>query len=601
MAREARARISYNISIACYDVCVAKMNPDDFRIRPGAIRTKSAHRLRPFVHQAMAAAQKAGAQIKRNGTLTRSTRSNFGRGRRAAMTANRLLTSRSRNAVVKARVVRHTSKTQAMATHLRYLRRDGVTRDGEQARMFGPETDKADVDAFAEACRDDRHHFRFIVSPEDAAEMTDLRSFTRDLMTQAQSDLGTSLNWVGIAHWNTHQPHVHIIMRGVTDQGEDLVISRDYIKSGLRARAQDLITQELGLRTDLDIERSLERQVAADRFTQLDRQLLLDARTAGFVDLATPGEHTPDLFHRQKIDRIRKLEALGLADQFAPGQWILSGGTEATLRALGERGDIIKRIHRGLSEADLERGTSTYVLAMEGETKVSGRLLSRGLDDEVAGTAFVIIDGVDGRTHHVSFSTLDTTGDYDAGSIVEVYNFAGSDGRWRTSLTLRSDLSVGQQIKAGGATWLDKVAMGHGAAVLAPSGFGAEVRDALQARGEHLVEQGLASRSRVGFIFARDMLKKLRARELSSVSDELAERTGLRPIETKPEGYVSGTYRRRISLASGRFAMLDDGLGFQLVPWSPSLESRLGQVISGAVRANGSIAWDFARQRDLGL
>ncbi|MFX8785991.1 type VI secretion protein, partial [Acinetobacter baumannii] len=88
-----------------------------------------------------------------------------------------------------------------LGAHLAYLRREGVTRDGERAQLFGPDRDRVDATAFTERCEDDRHHFRFIVSPDDALEMADLRSFTRDLMTQAERDLGTKLDWVAVDHW----------------------------------------------------------------------------------------------------------------------------------------------------------------------------------------------------------------------------------------------------------------------------------------------------------------------------------------------------------------------------------------------------------------
>src|SRR3546814_10617527 len=80
--------------------------------------------------------------------------------------------------------------------------------------LFGPETEAADAKAFAERTQDDRHHFRFIVSPEDAPEMSDLKTFARELMGQMEKDLGTKLDWVGVDHWNTDNPHVHIILRG---------------------------------------------------------------------------------------------------------------------------------------------------------------------------------------------------------------------------------------------------------------------------------------------------------------------------------------------------------------------------------------------------
>ncbi len=104
----------------------------------------------------------------------------------APASANRLITSRTRGAVVKARVVRHSPRSAPLGTHLDYLRRDGVTRDGEKARLFGPGTEDADGRAFAERCGDDRHHFRFIVSPDDAPDMSDLRSFIRDLVGQME-------------------------------------------------------------------------------------------------------------------------------------------------------------------------------------------------------------------------------------------------------------------------------------------------------------------------------------------------------------------------------------------------------------------------------
>ncbi|OYW85985.1 MAG: type VI secretion protein, partial [Sphingobium sp. 32-64-5] len=249
---------------------------DDFRIRPGRIRSTRAQSTRPFIAQALAAAQKAGGSVSRRGRIGPGNRSRFGRGQRAAVQANRLLTARSRGAVIKARVVRHGGRNAPLGTHLNYLRREGVTRDGEKAKLFGPGDDEVDAKDFAGRCEDDRHHFRFIVSPDDALEMSDLRGFTRDLVSQMEKDLGTRLDWTAVDHWNTEHPHVHLIVRGVRDDGENLVISRDYIKEGMRDRARNLITQELGPRTDLDIRRSLERQIETERWTDLDRQLARD-------------------------------------------------------------------------------------------------------------------------------------------------------------------------------------------------------------------------------------------------------------------------------------------------------------------------------------
>ena len=518
------------------------------------------------------------------------------------MQANRFITARSRGAVVKARVVRNNGRSAPLATHLSYLRREGVTRDGENAKLFGPGEEEMDAREFAERCEDDRHHFRFIVSPDDALEMADLRSFTRDLMRQAEKDLGTKIDWVGVDHWNTEHPHIHVIARGRADDGEDLVIARDYIKEGMRDRARDLITMELGPRTDIDIRSALERQIDNERWTSLDRQLERDGDRHGIIDLAPRSERQPNEFHALKVGRLRKLEALGLADQIGPGQWVMDESAEPTLRELGERGDIIKRIHRGLTTSGIERGASNYVLAGESlDDPVIGRLVDRGLDDELKGTAYAVVDGVDGRTHHIRLPHIDAAGDSAPGSIVELRKFDDSKGRHGMALAVRSDLSIEHQVTATGATWLDRQAIARDPTPLGGGGFGAEVSDALERRAEHLIGEGLAKRQGQRVIFNRDLLNTLRKRELDAVGEKLANELGRPQVPSATGEYVSGTYQRRIALASGRFAMIDDGLGFQLVPWTPSIERHLGKHISGVARGNGGVDWNFGRNRGISL
>jgi len=575
---------------------------DDFRIRPGRIRSRQIQHAKPFVAQALAAAQKAGGHVSRQGRIGAPRASRFGRGRVASVQANRLLTSRSRLATIKTRIVRHSARRATLGPHLNYLQREGVTRDGEKARMFGPEADKADVKEFTERCEDDRHHFRFIVSPEDASEMADLKGFARDLMSQVEKDLGTKLDWVGVDHWNTDNPHVHIILRGRAADAKDLVIARDYISEGMRARAQDLVTQELGPRTDRDIRRSLDSQIEAERWTRLDRQLVRDASRQGVIDLAPRPDRQPDDYLPQKVGRLRKLESLGVAHQLGPGQWVVTGEAETRLRALGERGDVIKRIHRALTERGIEHAASNYVLAGEsiGDPLI-GRLLDRGLDDELKGTAYAVVDGIDGRIHHVKLPDLDAAGDSAAGSIVELRQFDDAHGRRRVALAVRSDLDIDTQVKASGATWIDRQLVAREPASLGGGGFGAEVQSAMTARADHLIQQGLARRQGQQIVYARSLLDTLRERELDAAGAKLAAETGT-PFQKAASGdYIAGAYRQRLVLSSGRFAMIDDGLGFRLVPWSPSLERNLGKHVSGLARVDGGVDWSFGRKRGLGL
>lgn len=576
---------------------------DDFHIRPGRIRSSRSQRAKPFIAQALAAAEKAGGRVSRSGKISKGKGRSptFARGRVASIRANRVIGSRTRLCTVKARVVRNKGKTAPLSRHLDYLRRDGVTRDDEKARLFGPDSDRVDAKDFVSRSEEDRHHFRFIVSPEDAVDLEDLKRFTRELMAQAEKDLATRLDWVGVDHWNTDNPHVHVILRGRIDDGQDLVIDRDYIRSGLRDRAQDLITQELGPRTDRDIARVLERQVEADRWTSLDRQLAADANRNGIIDIAQVPDRQPDAYQIQKVGRLRYLERLGLAKSVGGGRWILGESAEATLRELGSRGDIIKRMHQALTGQGIERPSADYVLAGERlGSPIIGRLVERGHDDELKGTAFAVVDGIDGRVHHIRFADLEATGDSAPGSIVELRVFECAKGGERAALAGRSDLSLDAQVKSNGATWIDRQLVGSSARALG-GGFGLEVAQAMEARTEYLIEEGLARREAGRVIFARNLLATLRERELDALGETLSREKSLPFQKTEPGDYVAGTYRQRIALASGRFAMVDDGLGFRLVPWAPSMEKHQGQHIFGVARGDGGVDWSFGRKRGLGL
>lgn len=147
---------------------------DTFSIRPGRIHsTRPSARPKTFIAQILKAANRSGplparswGSASRSGAFTAGKgRSTFGRGH-TAFGRSRLF-SPARHVVIKARIVRHSGRafsSAPLSAHLSYLRRDGVTRDGETASMFHRDSDRADHSAFSERCSGDRHHFRFIVS-----------------------------------------------------------------------------------------------------------------------------------------------------------------------------------------------------------------------------------------------------------------------------------------------------------------------------------------------------------------------------------------------------------------------------------------------------
>jgi type IV secretory pathway VirD2 relaxase len=414
---------------------------DDFRIRPGKVRDRngagtSARRIGGMrrrrvsflgeVHQAI---RRAGGNPDRLGRTGRGSGRFNARGRGAATA----LTLRDRNAwsrdasgartrarrvAVKARVVklnpqrgaargRQFVSAKAVDAHLRYLERDGVTKDGAKGQVYSAARDVEDGRAFLDRGRDDRHQFRFIVSSEDGTDLADPRETTRALMEQMEADLGTKLDWIAVDHHNTGHPHTHILVRGITDDGKTLNIAGDYIAYGIRERASGIVTRELGRQTELEVTKQLEREVDADRFTRLDRMLIAEQQGKEFSDLR-PDQDMRDTFRQNRallIERLRKLERMGLASEIETGKWIVSPKAEPVLRELGERGDIIKTMHRALEREGLaeERHPARYVLHRENATeRIVGRVLDKGLGgDEIGERVRLVIDGVDGRVHYI--------------------------------------------------------------------------------------------------------------------------------------------------------------------------------------------------------
>ena len=371
------------------------------------------------------------------------------------------------------------------------------------------------------------------------------------------------------------------------------------------------------------------------------------------------------------IGRLQHLQRMGLASEPQPGTWGVHADAEPTLRAMGERGDIIRTMQRAMSGQQRE-----LAVFQPGEDSraVTGRVVGKGLSDELYDKGYLIVDGIDGKAHYVALPLRAELEQYPTGAVVEVKGAADvhaadrnvaalavdgvyradhhlalaqgqatsdrdphevvaahvrrlealrragivereADGVWRipsdlaergrqhdaqrlgggVAVELKSHLPIERQARVIGATWLDQQLIGGGKG-LGDLGFGGEVKDALRQRADFLAEQGLAERRGQRVVLARNLLATLRGRELAQAAKDIAAETGLEHRPVADGQRVAGIYRRSVMLASGRYAMLDDGMGFSLVPWKPVIEQRLGQQLAATVRG-GSVSWELGRQR----
>lgn len=432
---------------------------EDFKPKLGKPRAAGGKRGRKYLRRVLQAVAHAGGQSSSSATAKRSSflGARIGRGAslgRVLGSRDQYAAFRGRRVVVKSRFVKLGGKGfDAAKAHLRYIQRDGVTREGAPGELYSADQDRADGKAFIEQARADRHQFRFIVAAEDGAEYEDLKSITRRLMTQMEQDLGTKLNWVAANHFNTGHPHTHIILRGKDEQGRDLIIARDYISRGIRERATELVTLDLGPRTDLEIENRLRQEVEQERLTSLDQALIRAADEQGMVQVA----NRDPLQQSLRAGRLQKLQKLGLADDLGSGRWQLTADMAGTLRRIGESGDIVKTMHRDLADKGSPRSPADYVIydpSVSETRSIIGRLVKRGLAEELEDRHYLIVDGVDGRTHYIDVGRGEAVEPVSEGAIIQITPkrveprsvdrtiaavAAANDGRYDIEIHLRHD------------------------------------------------------------------------------------------------------------------------------------------------------------------
>lgn len=647
---------------------MAGRDEDRFRIKPAASRSRAGPGSRRFISQVLKEVSKTGA--KRSGKNAGRPANTFGRGRVAATIAGQRLGANARRVIIKSRfVVLQRASPNSVTAHLRYIERDGVTRDGQKGQAYGVDTDAADLKAFQERGQSDRHQFRFIVSPEDAVELDDLRGFTRQLMHRMEVDLETGLDWVAVDHWDTDNPHTHIVLNGRTASKEDLVIAPDYMSHGMRMRASEIATEWLGPRTEEEMRKSLLREVDQQRLTGLDRALIQQARADSIHFTGNPSDRQSQNVMRERLQR---LEGMGLAKRVDANRWKLQPGMSATLNAMGERQDALDTMRRALKGQ--QRELVVHDAYGANPAPVIGRIAGKGIAEELNDRGYLVIDGTDGRAHYLKLPAGADLFELPMHAVVEIkppghektvdrnimgsskdgiYNTAShlaqlreardrnpqaavethvrrlealrragaverlADGVWKIPadlmqkaqqhdarktagrvIELRLHLPIEQQVRAIGATWLDRnLVVDSGIAV---QGFGAQVRGAMQSRVDFLAEQGLAERRGPRVVLARNLLATLRDRELATAGKSLQSQTGKTYRPVKDGERANGIYSRSVHLASGRFALLDGGAGFCLVPWRPVIEQHLGRQMSAVVRGS-SATWQLTKQKGISI
>ena len=576
------------------------MPDDEFKPKLGPIRDSTRMRQPSFKQQVLQKAGKSGLRARwQTGHIApRSLSRGMGTGVRAA---SGLIAPGSRRVIVKARYTRIVGGNLGAArAHLKYIQRDGVTREGAPGRLYDRERDQVDGGAFLERSETDPHQFRFIVSAEDSARLADLKPFVRDLMRQMERDLDTKLDWVAVDHFNTGHPHSHIVIRGKDDQGRDLVMARDYIGHGVRARAQSLITLELGRESELERIQKLHNEVDQERLTRLDRAILMRAKDGILV--VTADQEMDPLQRALRVGRLKKLVQLGLAEERQTGVWRLDARMEPKLRQLGDRADKLKMMQRALTEAGIDRAASQMALFEKRPRKqpLIGKIVGVGLVDEITDRTWIILDAVDGRVHYAELGRLKLADVPVRGMLAAL---GGDSLQEKPSAVPRlhvlSPVDVQRYTAYEGPTWLDEAILAQWRPEPGLPGLAAELRGAIAARGHWLAERKQTAVAGDGTVTPLPgMMAELRKVETERLVKDLSKHLAAEFMPTAPGARISGIYDRAISTPTAKIAVIRREDTFTLAPWKPALEPLRGLAVTGTIGSN-RVTWTLDRGRGL--
>lgn len=351
--------------------------------------------------------------------------------------------------IVKIRYVKHKAgkagaggSAPALRDHLRYISRSGAGHDGIKASLFDGEQQDLKRNEFHELCAQDRHHFRFIISPENGHQIEDFQGYVRNVMKLASRDLGTKLTWVAAVHYDTDDVHAHVIVRGKTDRGEDLVIGQDYIKEGFRYRAQEVATKLLGDRSLDDLQKSMGREVEALRVTSLDRFIEGHFNSERLIDVQQANNFGKSVHYEGLIKgRLRFLATAGLAEEQAPGLYYISEEFTDTLRDIATKNDVVKRLYNKVS-VGLDN-ISIYSMAGGQGPTLEGRVVAKGFYDEISDRHYIVMREMTGGLHYVSVGSYKYFDDIQEGSLLRISAGASGSGKADYNIATQAKLHHG--------------------------------------------------------------------------------------------------------------------------------------------------------------
>lgn len=479
-----------------------------------------------------------------------------------------------------------------LMAHASYLQRDGAEREGEKGRFYDGREDEVQgaQDRLQDWAQNDSRHFRITLAPESGARLVaedgHLKDFTRETMARMERDLGVQLEWMGIDHHNTDNPHTHVIVRGVRRDGVELILPREYVSHGLREAARDVATDRIGARGRDDERLRLDREAHARGYTRLDQAIEQELGKRSEILLQRLGRGRDPAFADAMKARARELSRIGLAH-------------ENRRNVIAFEQDWSERL-KAMRTIDVRRELARARLYEKSMGRVAGEVRELGPRGETPDRGVLVVETAD-KGRLVLNTSMEAIADLRHGSLVTLT----PEGR-RGGIERLSFHSPGEQSRVWAQTELDReldrVARGEQPRLPDTPA----VREALDERAQLMESHGFGARDDRGKFHFRDgALESLKENELKH-EGKLATRDehglfrdvtpgsgGERFGQSGFGGEEPWNVRETRELFAGKTAILERGRDVALAPMQPGMGINAGDSVSV------NVADQMAKQLDM--
>lgn len=341
----------------------------------------------------------------------------------------------SRRVVVKASYIRSSDKNSRARVrhHLNYAGQDKLDELKNAPELYDANDRPINLKEKVDGLEDAPHMFNIIISPEDGDEL-DLKKFTREFIQVIEKDLKTKLEWVAGNHYDTNDPHVHVLIKGKDEDGNRLLMKRDYISHGLRARAGQVATRNLGLRSYEDIVKSIELRIASTKKCELDDIILAKSNDGKFNLAKTHADDFNDLPISLFRRRLEFLESKGLVQRADECSWNVKPSLREDLQSLDRTHSLISKMSDGLK---VDKETCEIVSAKNATNRIiKGHVVERGHVDERDAKEYLLIKSKEKKFIYVELEKYSEKAPAQVGEFVRIETTRPFSGPLNTDKTI---------------------------------------------------------------------------------------------------------------------------------------------------------------------